>query len=126
MVPGTSLAPAPHPSRYRLRFLVSIGTRDAVIHASEIQRIQANGYYATLVTHDRKEYLVRTPLDQLERELDPGIFIRVHRSSIVSLGEVRGTERTAPRGTALVLRDGTRVRVSRSRREALERRLGIS
>jgi two-component system LytT family response regulator len=40
---AVGVAPAPHPSRYRLRFLVSIGTRDAVIHASEIQRIQANG-----------------------------------------------------------------------------------
>jgi two-component system LytT family response regulator len=124
MAGGAGVAPAPHPSRYRLRFLVSIGTRDAVIHASEIQRIQANGYYATLVTHDRKEYLVRTPLDQLERELDPAVFIRVHRSAIVSLGEVRGTERTTHRSTVIVLRDGTRVPVSRSRRESVLQALG--
>jgi two-component system, LytTR family, response regulator len=121
-------APAPPraaaPAGFRARFLVAIGPRDAVIHASEVQRIQANGYYATLVTHDRKEYLVRTPLDQLERELDPALFIRVHRSSIVSLGEVRGTERTAGRGTAVVLRDGSRVPVSRSRREAVFHVLG--
>jgi two-component system LytT family response regulator len=76
------------------------------------------------VTHDRKEYLVRTPLDQLERELDPAVFIRVHRSAIVSLGEVRGTERTTHRSTVVVLRDGTRVPVSRSRRESVLQALG--
>jgi len=120
-------APKPTgPSRWRERFLVSAGTRDAVVHASEIARIRANGYYASLVTHDRKEYLVRTPMDQLERELDPAIFSRVHRSAIVSLREVRGLERTASRGTVVVLQDGTKVPLSRSRREAVLLALGGS
>jgi two-component system LytT family response regulator len=114
------------PSRWRERFLVSAGTREAVVHASEIERIRANGYYANLVTHDHKEYLVRTPLDQLERELDPSIFVRVHRSAIVSLREVRGVERTARRSTVVVLQDGTKVPLSRSRREAVLLALGGS
>jgi two-component system LytT family response regulator len=117
-------APAAPAAGFRARFLVAIGPRDAVIHASEVQRIHADGYCATLVTHDGKAYLVRTPLDRLERELDPAAFVRVHRSAIVSLAEVRGTERTARRGTAVVLRDGTRVPVSRSRREVVLRTLG--
>jgi two-component system LytT family response regulator len=112
------------PSRWRERFLVSAGTRDAVVHASEIARIRANGYYASLVTHDGKEYLLRTPLDQLERELDPGNFVRVHRSAIISLREVRGLERTVRRSTVVVLQDGTRVPLSRSRREAVLIALG--
>jgi two-component system LytT family response regulator len=120
--PGTST----RPSRWRERFLVSAGTRDAVVHASEIERIRANGCYASLATHDGKEYLLRTPLDQLERELDPRIFVRVHRSAIVSLREVRGVERTARRSTVVVLRDGTKVPLSRSRREAVINALGGS
>jgi two-component system LytT family response regulator len=121
---AAAYAGATRAPRFRERFLVSIGARDAVVHASEISWIRANGYYASLVTHDRKAYLVRTPLDQLERELDPASFIRVHRSAIVGVGEVRGVERTASRGTMIVLRDGTRVPVSRSRREAALRALG--
>jgi two-component system LytT family response regulator len=121
---GGPAAPPLPAAGFRVRFLVSTGMRDAVIHASEVQRLQANGYYATLVTHDRKEYLVRTPLDQLERELDPAAFVRVHRSAIVSLAEVRGTERAARRGMAILLRDGTRVPLSRSRRAAVLRTLG--
>jgi two-component system LytT family response regulator len=114
------------PSRWRERFLVRAGNRDAVVHTSEIARIRANGYYASLVTHDRKEFLVRTPLDQLERELDPDVFVRVHRSAIVNLREVRGMERTARRSTVVVLRDGTNVPLSRSYREAVLLALGRS
>jgi two-component system LytT family response regulator len=125
-----STSPGPHNrkshSYWRERFLVGTGMRDAVIHASEIIRIRASGCYASLVTQDRKEYLVRTPLDQLERELDPSHFVRVHRSAIVSLREVRGVERTARRSAIVVLRDGTRVPLSRSRRVAVLMALGGS
>lgn len=119
--PGSGSAPT---ARFRERFLVSIGSKDAVVHASEIAWIRASGYYASLVTHDRKEYLLRIPLDQLERELDPAAFVRVHRSAIVSLGEVSGMERSPGRVTMVVLRTGTRVPVSRSRRESVLRTLG--
>lgn len=121
-------APAPGPvaPEYRERFLVSIGSKDSVVHASEVAWIKASGYYASLVTHDRKEYLVRTPLDQLERELSPAAFLRIHRSAIVSLTEVRGVERIPGRVPMVVLRTGTRVPVSRSRRESVMRALGAN
>lgn len=122
--PGMTPAAEGRATRYRERFLVGIGSRDSVVHASEVAWIRASGYYASLVTHDRKEYLVRTPLDQLERELDPATFVRVHRSAIVAISEVRGIERTPGRATAIVLRSGARVPVSRTRREGVLRALG--
>ncbi len=112
------------PRRFRSRFLVSIGARDTVIDAAEIAWIRANGYYATLVLLDRREFLVRLPLDQLENELDPAAFIRIHRSAIVSLHDVRGLERVGPRSTVAILRSGSRIPVSRSRRDALVCALG--
>lgn len=118
--------PGPVAPEYRERFLVSIGSKDSVVHASEVAWIKASGYYASLVTHDRKEYLVRTPLDQLERELSPAAFLRIHRSAIVSLAEVRGVERTPGRVPMVVLRTGTRVPISRSRRESVMRALGAN
>jgi two-component system LytT family response regulator len=114
------------PRGFRARFLVSIGPRDTVIHANEVAWIRANGYYAALVMLDRKEFLVRLPLDQLEDELDPAAFIRIHRSAIVNVQDIRGLERTTPRSTVVILRSGSRVPVSRSRRDALVRALGGS
>jgi two-component system LytT family response regulator len=109
---------------YRRRFLVTIGTRDVVVHADDLAWVRANGYCATLVSRDRKEYLVRLPLDQLEAELDPDEFIRIHRSAIVRLRELLELERSASRSLLAVLRSGARIPVSRSRRDALMRALG--
>jgi two-component system LytT family response regulator len=111
---------------FRERFLVSVGNRDTVVPADEIAWIQANGYYASLVGRDRKEYLVRLPLEQLERELDPTKFLRIHRSAIVRIADVRGLDRTARRGAAVLMRDGTRIPISRSRREAVALALGAT
>lgn len=122
--PRPASAVGAFPSPHRERFLVRVGTRDSVVHVSEIAWIRASGYYASLVTHDRKEYLVRLPLDQLERELSSAAFLRVHRSAIVALGEVRGVERVPGRAASVVLRAGTRVPISRSRREVVLRALG--
>jgi len=52
----------------------------------------------------------------LETRLDRTRFVRVHRSAIVSIDRVREM-RTAQGESELVLRDGTRVPVSRRRRE---------
>lgn len=133
---------------FRDRFLISVGARDAVVETAEIMWIRANGCYATLVTAaaaiprfaagakpqagvvaagrpgDRVEYLIRVSLDQLEQELDPARFLRVHRSAIANIERIRGTERSPRRGIVVVLDDGTRIPVSRSRRPALLRALG--
>lgn len=132
---------------FRERFLVSVGARDAVVETANISWIRANGYYATLVMRslkgrageprsgepasgsgqrptERSDYLIRVSLDRLERELDPALFLRIHRSAIVRVDCIRGTERTPRRGITVVLEDGTRIAVSRGRREALLRALG--
>ena len=118
------IAPGPSSGTYRRRFLVSIGARDVVVHVDDLAWVRANGYCATLVLRDRREYLVRVPLDRLEIELDPDEFIRVHRSAMVRLSELQGLERSASRSVWAVLRSGTRIPVSRSRRDALIHALG--
>jgi two-component system LytT family response regulator len=109
---------------FRERFLVSIGRKNAVIAATDIAWIRASGYYATLVTNERKEYLVRVPLDQLERELDSSKFLRVHRSAIVRLADIHEVERGVGGARVVVLGNGERIPVSKSRRDAVFQALG--
>ncbi len=47
----------------------------------------------------------------------PNCFVRVHRSAIVRLDRVREMRTASSGESVLVLRDGTRVPVSRRRRE---------
>jgi len=63
-------------------------------------------------------------LQSIEDRLDPARFMRVHRSAIVRLDAVDVLHKGPGGDYEVQLKNGTRLRVSRSRREELERRLG--
>lgn len=123
-----SHVPAPAPTatagpEYLSRLLVSVGTRSVVVPVESVTWIRADDYYASVFASGTA-YLIRESLAELERRLDPRDFLRVHRSAIVRLAVVRSLDRPPNGQMALVLDDGTRVPVSRSRREAVMRGLG--
>ena len=67
---------------------------------------------------------MRESMGHLERSLDPRRFLRVHRSAIVALGQIRALERH-PGGTRRVqVAAETWLPVSRSRLTAVKARLG--
>jgi two-component system LytT family response regulator len=72
-----------------------------------------------------KSHLLRRSLSDLEQDLDPNIFCRVHRSSIVKLDRVRSLKLREDGEYELVLDNGARVRLSRRYRKQLEERMGV-
>jgi two-component system LytT family response regulator len=100
----------------RPRLLVPTAAGELLLDADEIDWIEADDYYAAVHARGRR-LLLRESLASLEARLDPGVFVRAHRSAIVNLARVRELRAEAAGETALVLRDGTRVPVSRRRRE---------
>jgi two-component system LytT family response regulator len=104
-----------------LRILVPTSTGDLVIDVDEIDWIEAEDYYAAIHSH-RGRYLIRESLASLEDRLDSSHFVRVHRSAIVNIHQVREL-RSDTAETLLLLRDGSRVTVSRRRREKVSRML---
>ena len=56
----------------------------------------------------------------LEQRLDPGNFLRIHRGAIVNVDEVVAVEHLPKGAQLLVLSDGTRCRVSRSRKQVVD------
>jgi two-component system LytT family response regulator len=118
--PAPPTAPA---SRYLERVAVQTKGRMRVVPVAKIDYITASGTYAELhVGGDR--YLVRESLQDFEDRLDPERFVRIHRSAIVRLDLVETLFRRRGSEYEVQLRGGLRLRVGRSRREALERRLG--
>jgi two-component system LytT family response regulator len=73
-----------------------------------------------------KEHLYRAALTDLASRLDPIRFVRVHRSAIVNIDSIVELEPISHGEFAVVLKDGSRSRVSRSYRAQLEKRLGQS
>jgi two-component system LytT family response regulator len=98
------------------RLVVPTASGELVLDTAEIEWIQAEDYYAAVYALG-KRHLIRESLASLEQRLDPGRFVRVHRSAIVNLDRVRELRSTGLGEWVLVLRDGTRVPVSRRRRE---------
>jgi two-component system LytT family response regulator len=100
------------------RLVVRDGSRVIVVPASDIDWIEAEDYYAGVHVGARV-HLVREPLRDLEQRLQPRQFVRVHRSALVNVARIREL-RPLPRGESeVVLRDGTRLRLSRGRRRSV-------
>jgi two-component system LytT family response regulator len=94
------------------------------VNISEIDWIEAADYYACL--HVRtKTHLLRRRMSDLERELDPAVFCRIHRSSIVNINRIRGLEVGEDGEYEVTLDTGARLRLSRRYRRQLQSLLGI-
>jgi two-component system LytT family response regulator len=127
-----SAAPAPSsPSaatatpgrRYLERIAVESHGKLQSLQMSDVDYIVASGPYARLQVGDRR-WVIRSTMQDLEERLDPRRFMRVHRSIIVRLDLVEALVRSRRGEPQVQLKNGVRLRVSRSRRQALERWLG--
>src|SRR6185436_18473687 len=107
-------------SRMTRRILVRDRDRTRVIDVATIDWIEAADYYAEIHVGG-ETHLLRETLTELEQRLDPARFFRVHRSAIVHLERVREIRPLLHGDRELVLDGGTRVRLSRTRREEFER-----
>jgi two-component system LytT family response regulator len=109
-------------SRYIERIRVESRGKVRFIAVSDIDCILASGPYAELVVGDRK-HLIREAMQNLENQLDPARFVRIHRSAIVQLDRVEALLKSPGGECDVQLKNGVKVRVARSRREELEKRL---
>ena len=95
-----------------------------LVPVEDVLYFEAEGSYVKVHTADRA-HLIRERMKVLEERLPPAQFCRVHRSTIVNLDHVEALEPTDPGDIVARLTTGKRLRVSRSRRKELERRLGL-
>jgi len=94
------------------RLLVQNGTRDVFVNVNEIEWIEAADYYACLHVGSRS-FMIRQPLKELVHTLDPGKFVRVHRSVIVNVNQVREILREGRSEGSVILANGQRLRMSK-------------
>ena len=119
------LRPGAAGAQYLERIAVETHGQVKPIPVAQIDYISAAGPYAELHVGDRR-FVIREAMQTLEDRLDPNRFMRVHRSVIVRLDLVEALHRGGGGDYELQMKGGVRLRVSRSRREGLERWLGIA
>jgi two-component system, LytTR family, response regulator len=104
---------------YVSRILVRDGGTVTFQPVDGIDWIEAADYYAKLHVGDAIQ-LVRYTMNELEKQLDPRRFVRIHRSAIVNVGRVKEIRVDYQNHHVVVLHNGKRVPLSRRRREVLE------
>lgn len=110
-------------ARQNARLMVREGGKIVFVRADELQWLEADGDYVRLKTASRR-HLVHETLGKLETQLDPGRFVRIHRSVIVNLEQVREMEPYFNGEYHLLMQDGSRLKSSRTYRDRLLAALG--
>lgn len=108
---------------HRRRFVVKAAGRIRLVRAEDVRWIEAAGNYVRLHARDGR-YSVRETMQSLESQLDPFLFLRVHRSYIVNLDEVREIQHWVKGDLVVLLKSGESLPLSRAYRSRLEERLG--
>ncbi len=101
------------------RLTIKDGSDFQFIKIADIQWVDAAGDYMC-VHAGGKTHIMRTTMKQLEASLDPDIFIRVHRSSIVNANSIATATSHLNGEYVLTLEGGARLKVSRSYRDRIK------
>jgi len=100
------------------RLALKTGGRVSFLRADEIDWIEGEGNYARL--HVAKQsHLIRETMNQLESRLDPSRFLRIHRSTIVNTERIKEIQPLFNGAYGVLLKDGTRLTLSRGYRDRL-------
>lgn len=117
--PEPERAPPPPEDGYIERIAVKTGGKVLLLPVEELDWCEAEGNYVVLHSGGRSPML-RETLNRVEQLLDPRRFVRVHRSTLVNVDRIRELEPDVDKGWVVVLRDGTRLRLSPNRKAAVE------
>src|SRR5690606_26476421 len=114
--------PEDEESSSRYEKLINVKDRGQIfrVDVDSIEHIEAAGDYMCIYTGDNS-LILRETMKDLERRLDPRMFQRVHRSTIVNLNQVRQVKPHTNGECFLILDSGAQVKVSRSYRDVIAR-----
>ena len=112
-------ASAPAAPRYARMLPIRSGRETVRLDVTTIDWIDAAGDYMCLHA-DGQTHVLRATMKELEEMLDPAVFQRVHRSTIVNLARVKSLRPHLNGECFLKLQSGQEVKLSRSFRDKVE------
>lgn len=89
------------------------------ISAGEVLRLESKGIYTAVFTKLRQQLLCSRHLKAVAMELDPKIFVRIHKSHVVNIYEVTLYEKG--KGGSVVMSDGSVLPVAKRKKTAFLR-----
>jgi two-component system LytT family response regulator len=83
------------------------------ISASDIVYLEASGDY-TVISTDKEQYVSSKGISKLESKLDPDLFFRIHRSTIINQNQLSEIEKHFNGGMIAKMKNGKIFPISRS------------
>lgn len=105
-------------NRYANRIVFKSRGRIVFLPVSDIRWISAEENYVRIRTNS-ETHLLRETMVRLQEKLDPEVFLRVHRSSIVNLQHVKEVRTEADGEYTVLLVNGDKLTMSRSYRSRI-------
>jgi two-component system LytT family response regulator len=95
------------------RILVRDRSEVHVVPVARIDYIESQDDYVSIVAGDKK-LLKEQTLGELEAQLDPARFVRIHRRYLLNVSRLARIEQSVTDSRVAVLQDGTELPISRS------------
>lgn len=105
---------------YRERLVIRDPGRIRLVDVQQIRFITGAGNYAELHLNENKTILHRETLSALEQQLDPDVFVRIHRSSIVRRNCICELRPNDKGDYSVILDSGDELTLSRRNRNKLD------
>lgn len=111
-------------NNYVQKFAIKQGNKTILVATDKINYIISSGVYVEIFT-DEGKYVHRESLNNLEVQLNPKVFFRVHRSAIVNLQAVKEIVHSDYAEIDARMKDNTLVSVSKSQKKEFLTKLGL-
>ncbi len=102
--------------RYLERFAIKNGETIFFVRAEDVDAIEAQGNYVRL-NLGNSSHLLRETLSNVESQVDPQVFVRIHRQTIVNINRVKELQTWARGEYRVVLQNGSHYSLSRGYRQ---------
>lgn len=106
------------------RILVSRRGHGVFVALTDVDYVESAGNYVRLHVGPQ-EHRLRMKLGDAELQLDPARFVRVHRTVIVNIDRIAEIQPWFSGDAVIILRNGTKLRLSRHYRGAVESTFGL-
>jgi len=103
-------------AKYVERFAIKLGEKVIFVRAEDLDSIEAEGNYVRLNLASTS-HLLRDTINNVESQIDPRIFVRIHRSTIVNMNRVKELQAWGRGEYRVVLQSGDCHTLSRGYRE---------
>ncbi|HEX8243831.1 MAG TPA: LytTR family DNA-binding domain-containing protein [Longimicrobium sp.] len=110
---ATPPAASPPPARVAEHLSLKLRDRTVLVAPAEVAWIEADGHHVVFHLVGGARHTVRDTLRRLETALAPRGFVRVHRSTLVNVAQVKELRPWFAGDSLLYLKDGTELRLSR-------------